>query len=134
MPVPLHQALSHPKRRYKGPAGLQYFEAYQPLTLWVKGQWKVTQIMPFYNVFFEEGFEKEFHECQQSLDAIRYYVGLLTEPGDLVVETHGGGFTVAQAVRLINKADPGRNLRCIACDIRPGCVETGRRRVLETDR
>jgi hypothetical protein len=94
----------------------------------------VTKIKPFYNAFFEEGYEKEFHEYQQSLDAIRYYVGLLTEPGDLVLETHGGGFTVAQAVRLLNQDEPGRNLRCIACDIKPGCVETGRRRLLETDR
>jgi DNA modification methylase len=133
-PVPLHQALSHPNKRFKGQPGLQYFEAYQPLTLWVKGHWKVTQIRPFYNVFFEEGYEKEFHEYQQSLDAIRYYVGLLTDPGDLVVEPFGGGFTVAQAVRLINRDDPGRNLRCIACDIKPGCAETGRRRLLETDR
>jgi hypothetical protein len=132
-PVPLHQALSHPTKRY-GPGGLQYFEAFLPLTLWVKGKWEVTQTKPFYNVFFEDGYEVEFHECQQSLDATRYYVGLLTEPGDLVVETHGGGFTVAQAVRLLNRDDPGRTLRCIACDIKPGCVETGRRRLLETDR
>jgi DNA modification methylase len=133
-PVPLHQALLHPNRRFKGQKGLQYFEAYLPLTLWVKGHWKVTQIRPFYNVFFDEGYEKEFHEYQQSLDAIRHYVGLLTEPGDLVIEPFGGGFTVAQAVRLINRDDPGRSLRCIACDIKPGCVETGRRRLLETDR
>jgi hypothetical protein len=130
----LHWALTHPVKRYMGKTGLQFFEAFQPLTLWVKGAWKVNRIKPFYNVFIEEGYEKEFHKCQQSLEAIRYYVGLLTEPGDLVVETHGGGFTVAQAVRLTNRDDPGRNLRCIACDIKPGCVETGRRRLLETDR
>src|SRR5262249_45410227 len=70
---------------------------------------------------------------QQSLGAIRCYVERFTEPGDLVLEPFGGGFTVAQAVRLLNRDDPGRNLRCIACDIKPGCVETGRRRLLETD-
>jgi hypothetical protein len=37
MPMPLHQALSHPHKRYKGQAGLQFFEVFQPLTLWVKG-------------------------------------------------------------------------------------------------
>jgi hypothetical protein len=134
MPIPLHQALSHPNKRFKGQSGLQYFEAYQPLTLWVKGDWKVTQMRPFYNVFVTEGFDKEFHEYQQDLEAIRYYVDRLTEPGDLVIEPFGGGFTVAQAVRLINRDNPNRILRCIACDIKPGCVETGRRRLLETDR
>jgi hypothetical protein len=135
-PVPLHQALLHPNKRHgvPGQVRIQFLEAGQPLTLWVKGKWQMTDIKLFYNLFVEEGFEKEFHEYQQSLGAIRYYVDRLTEPGDLVVETHGGGFTVAQAVRLINQDDPGRNLRCIACDIKPGCVETGRRRLLETDR
>jgi hypothetical protein len=100
----------------------------------VKGDGEVTQIRPFYNVFFEEAYKKEFHDYQQSLTAIRYYFGLLTEPGDLVIEPFGGGFTVAQAVRLINRDNPNRNLRCIACDIKPGCVETGRKRLLATDR
>lgn len=134
MPVPLHQAMTYPAKRYMGKAGLQFFEAYQSLTLWVKGTWNVNQMKPFYNIFIEEGYEKEFHECQQSLKAIRYYVGLMTEPGDLVIETHGGGFTVAQAVRLLNQEKPGRNLRCISCDIMAGCVETGCKRLLETDR
>jgi hypothetical protein len=135
-PVPLHQALLHPNKRYSvpGQVRLQFLAPYQPLTLWVKGKWQMPDIKLFYNLFVDEGFEREFHEYQQSLGAIRYYVDRLTEPGDLVIEPFGGGFTVAQAVRLTNRDDPGRNLRCIACDIKPGCVETGRRRLLETDR
>ena len=133
--LPLYQAMPKPIKRYTGIARLQWLEALQPLTLWANGPWNVTQILtPFYNVFLDEGFTKEFHEYQQSLAAIRYYVDLLTDPGDLVVEPFGGGFTGAQAVRLLNKDDPGRNLRCIACDIKPGCVETGWKRLMETDR
>lgn len=123
--LPVHQSLASSVKGYVGK--FHYYRAFSLLTLWAKGSWKTISPKPFCNVHFTEKYKKEFHDCQQSLAAIQYFLVHLTEPGQLVVEPFGGGFTVAQACRLTGR-------RCIACDIKPGCVAVGRQRLLETDR
>jgi site-specific DNA-methyltransferase (adenine-specific) len=49
---------------------------------------------------------------------VRYF----SEPGDLVVDTCGGGFTTAVACRNLGR-------RCISCDIDEGCVIRGQDRL-----
>lgn len=124
--IPLTQAVTRPKKRYAG--GGRFFESSTLVTLWSKGD-ACLPLQGSYlsSVYVDEGFEKEFSDFQQSLGAIRYFVENMTKPNDLVIEPFGGGFTVAQACRLTGR-------RCIACDIRPGCVEIGLRRLQQTDR
>jgi site-specific DNA-methyltransferase (adenine-specific) len=68
------------------------------------------------------GKEKDWHEWQQPLELIEDLVRYFSEPGDLVVDPCGGGFTTAEAcLRLARK--------CVSCDLDPGCVGNGQERL-----
>ena len=68
--------------------------------------------------------EKEWDDWQQPLKAIRHYVEMLTDPHDLVIETHGGAFTTAVACLLLKRW-------YIGCDVSAGQVEKGQLRLRE---
>ena len=62
-----------------------------------------------------QDIEKDWHPMQQPLKAIKHYIEAFTDPHDLVIETHGGGFTTALACLLTKR-------RYIGCDVDAGCV------------
>jgi 16S rRNA G966 N2-methylase RsmD len=68
--------------------------------------------------------EKDWHLMQQPLKAIKHYVEMFTDPHDLVIDTHGGGFTTAVACLLTKR-------RYVGCDVDGSCVEAGELRLRE---
>ena len=66
--------------------------------------------------------EKEWHDHQQPLDEVERLVRYFSQPGQLVVDTCGGGFTMAVACRNLGR-------RCIACDIDEAAVIRGQDRL-----
>lgn len=67
--------------------------------------------------------EKSLHAYQQPVDEAMYFIGKLTQPGDLIVDCFGGSFTTAEAVYRLG----GR--RFLGCDIDEKCVAMGRKRL-----
>lgn len=68
--------------------------------------------------------EKDWHPMQQPLKAIKHYVEMFTDPYDLVIDTHGGGFTAAVACLLTKR-------KYLGCDVDAQAVENGRLRIRE---
>jgi site-specific DNA-methyltransferase (adenine-specific) len=68
------------------------------------------------------GKEKDRHQGQQPLDEVEWWVRCFSEPGDLVVDPCGGGFTTAEACLRLAR-------RCVSCDLDPKCVAKGQERL-----
>ena len=68
--------------------------------------------------------EKDWDDWQQPLKAIRHWVEMLTEPHDLVIDTHGGAFTTAVACLLSKR-------RYVGCDVSAKQIEKGTLRLRE---
>jgi DNA modification methylase len=68
--------------------------------------------------------EKDWHPMQQSFKAIKHYIEAFAEPTDLVIDTHGGGFTAAVAGLLTKR-------RYIGCDVDAEAVQNGQLRLRE---
>ena len=62
--------------------------------------------------------EKDWHPWQQPLAEVEMLVRYFSDPGDLVVDPCGGGFTTAVACRNLGR-------RCLACDVDKQCVARG---------
>jgi ParB-like chromosome segregation protein Spo0J len=69
--------------------------------------------------------EKSWHPWQLPLSEVEMLVRYFSDPGDLVVDPCGGGFTTAVACR--NLARP-----CISCDVDEMCVHRGWERLAST--
>ncbi len=75
------------------------------------------------DTFQRDGKEKDLHEWQQPVDEAMYYIGAMTQPGDLIIDPCLGSGTTAEAVYRLG----GRSFR--GCDIEEGCVMIARERI-----
>jgi DNA modification methylase len=66
--------------------------------------------------------EKQWHPHQQPLALFQHLVREYTDPGDLIVDPCGGGFTTAEACLRLGR-------RCICCDVDAVCVSKGLERM-----
>jgi hypothetical protein len=66
--------------------------------------------------------EKHWHPHQQPLDMFMHLVTEYTDPGDLIVDPCGGGFTTAEACFRLGR-------KCISCDVDDDCVNRGQERL-----
>jgi ParB-like chromosome segregation protein Spo0J len=93
---------------------------WKPIVLFSKGEW--TKEGEFFDVSMVGEKEKDWHHWQQPLAEVETLVKYFSNPGDLVVDTCGGGFTTAVACRNLKR-------RCIACDIDEAAVIKGQDRL-----
>jgi biotin operon repressor len=101
---------------------LQVLSQCKPVLLYSNGEWQKRGLWP--DVLRVNSKEKDLHEWQQPLGEAERLVRYFSQPGDLVVDPCGGGFTTAEAcLRLARK--------CVSCDCDPECLAKGRDR-LET--
>jgi hypothetical protein len=105
-------------------AGRKIKQGWSPLVLFSKGPWRRPN--HFFDSFHCCGKDKQYHPCQQNLDAALYYVRALSDPGDLIADPFGGSFTSAVACRLV-----GQGRRYVGCDVDEGCITVGRKRLAE---
>jgi ParB-like chromosome segregation protein Spo0J len=98
---------------------------WKPIIVFSKGGWKRDR--PFDDLLFAPAKEKDYHPWQQPLSQVESLICKFSDPGDLVVDPCGGGFTTAVAC-LRN----GR--RCISCDSDSACVIRGQERLRATRR
>jgi DNA modification methylase len=73
-----------------------------------------------------ERSEKQYHDWQQSLKEVRYFIDNLTGKGDLIVDLCGGSFTTAHAVK-----EAGGGRRFVGCDVAQECVNIGKHRLAQ---
>jgi DNA modification methylase len=83
-----------------------------------KGQW-----CDVYEVYAKE---KQWHRWQQPLELFERLIRDFSNPGDLIVDPCGGGFTTAEACRRLGR-------RCVSCDVDAECVPKGRERLAECE-
>jgi site-specific DNA-methyltransferase (adenine-specific) len=98
---------------------------WKPILIYSKGPWHRRERWP--DVIRTTSKEKNWHEWQQPLDVVERLVSYFSQPGDLVVDPCGGGFTTAEACL-------GLGRRCISCDIDGGSFENGLQRLEEARR
>jgi site-specific DNA-methyltransferase (adenine-specific) len=95
---------------------------WKPILVYSNGPWVKRGL--WYDVSRVEKKEKEWHEWQQPLEEVERLVRYFSEPGDLVVDPCGGGFTTALACRNLGR-------RCISCDTVEKAVLAGQERLAE---
>ena len=95
---------------------------WKPILIYTKGKWRKRRLWD--DVFRADGFEKKWHKWQQPQLEAERLVRTFTQPGDLVLDPCGGGFTVAAACYRTGR-------RFIGCDIVKKCVEDGHCRLAE---
>jgi DNA modification methylase len=91
-----------------------------PVVICSKGEWSFKQ--KWLDTFHLEVQEKDWHEWQRPLAEIEKLVGYFSQPGDLVVDPCGGGFTTAIACERLHR-------RCISCEIDKAAVVNGQKRL-----
>jgi DNA methylase len=98
----------------------QVTSKWKPILIYFKGEWRKRG--RWQDLLVVNQKEKGFHEWQQPLAEVENLVKYFSQPGDLVVDTCGGGFTTALACRNLQR-------RCIACDIDEAAVIRGQDRL-----
>lgn len=93
---------------------------WKPIPIYSNGEWRTRGQWP--DVLMVNSKEKEWHDWQQPLEEVERLVRYFSEPGDLVVDPCGGGFTTAIACRNVGR-------RCISCDIDEAAVIRGQDRL-----
>ena len=93
---------------------------YKPLLVFSKGKPVAQNVVQ--DVIQGLGKEKEHHEWQQNVSEAIQMIGEYTNPGDLVVDPFGGGFTTAAACYRLGR-------RCLSCDINDEAVQNGLERL-----
>jgi AraC-like DNA-binding protein len=93
---------------------------WKPILVYSKGEW--TKDGEFFDVLMHNDKEKDWHDWQQPLAEVETLVKYFSNPGDLVVDTCGGGFTTAVACQNLRR-------RCISCDIDEAAVIKGQDRL-----
>ena len=91
-----------------------------PIVIYSKGQWSSKR--QWYDTLAPQEREKEWHEWQRPLEEVETLIGNFSEPGDLVVDPCGGGFTTAVACRNLGR-------RFVGCDIDKAAVVKGQERL-----
>jgi site-specific DNA-methyltransferase (adenine-specific) len=89
---------------------------WKPILVFSKGNWQKRG--RWCDLLHCDAKEKDWHPWQQPLQDVEMLVRYFSEPGDLVVDPCGGGFTAAVACRNLGR-------RCIACDVDEQCVSRG---------
>lgn len=93
---------------------------WKPFLVFSKGDWRKRD--NWYDTVGPTAKEKEYHDWQQPLPDIERLVRLFSEPGNLVVDPCGGGFTTAAACLNLGR-------RCISCDVDEEAVRSGQKRL-----
>ena len=104
---------------------LQLTSKWKPILIYSKGTWRKRG--RWLDLLQCDSKEKEWHPWQQPLEDVESVIRFFSQPGDLVVEPCGGGFTTAVACRNLGR-------RCIACDINEGFVKNGLERLSLAER
>ena len=95
---------------------------WKPIVVYSKGPWRKTG--RFSDVFRMHAKEKIWHDWQQPIADVEKLVEYFSQPGDLVIDPCGGGFTTAIACHRLRR-------RFIGCDIDKAAVASGQRRLAE---
>lgn len=95
---------------------------WKPMVVYSKGPWRKRGRWPDLSRVTRK--EKDRHKWQQPLAEVEEVVRYFSQPGELVVDPCGGGFTTAVACYRLGR-------RCISCDCEESCVDEGRRRLVE---
>ena len=93
---------------------------WKPVLVYSHGEWRGRE--KWQDVSIVEAKEKDWHEWQQPLSQAEEFIRYFSEPGDLVVDPCGGGFTTALACKRIGR-------RCVSCDIEEASVIMGQERL-----
>ena len=92
----------------------------KPILIYSQGKWKKRGRWQDLSVVTRK--EKEWHDWQQPLEEVESLVRYFSQPGELVVDPCGGGFTTAVACRNLGR-------RCRSCDIDRSAVIRGQARL-----
>jgi len=101
----------------------QVTSKWKPILVYAKGEW--VERSRWYDVTQVDSKEKDWHDWQQPLAEVERLLLDYTQPGDLVVDPCGGGFTTAVACSRTGR-------RCISCDIDEAAVIRGQDRMVNT--
>jgi DNA modification methylase len=99
----------------------QILSFWKPILIYSKGAWRERR--QWHDVCRAAEKEKDWHDWQQPLEEVERLIQDFSEPGALVVDTCGGGFTVASAYQHLGDRS------CIACDIDEAAVMRGQDRL-----
>lgn len=91
-----------------------------PLVVYSKGAWQPPR--KWRDTFLTNDREKDWHPWQRPLAEIEKLVCYFSKPGDLVIDTCGGGFTTAVACLKNHR-------RFIGCDVDQAAVVKGQERL-----
>jgi hypothetical protein len=98
----------------------QVLSQWKPILLYSRGAWQNRGLWP--DVVRVNSKEKDVHDWQQPLEEAERLVRYFSQPGDLVVDPCGGGFTTAEACLRHSR-------KCVSCDIVPEYVAKGQERL-----
>jgi site-specific DNA-methyltransferase (adenine-specific) len=99
----------------------QILSFWKPILVYSKGAWRERR--QWHDVSRVAEKEKDWHDWQQPLEEIERLILDFSDPGDLVVDPCGGGFTVAAACQRLGDRS------CVACDIDEAAVIRGQDRL-----
>jgi ParB-like chromosome segregation protein Spo0J len=99
---------------------LPVVNTWKPILLFSKGQWTATG--RWTDVSHVTTKEKDWHKWEQPLEEVETLVRQFSNPGELVLDPCGGGFTTAVACRILGR-------RCISCDVDLQAVLAGQERL-----
>jgi DNA modification methylase len=97
---------------------------WRPVLLFAKGRFLRKTVQVFSDVFTVGRQPKSHHPWEQPLEPFVYWLGRLTNPGQLVCDTHAGSGTIGVACKQIGR-------RYLGTEIDPGHARTARRRIAE---
>jgi site-specific DNA-methyltransferase (adenine-specific) len=89
---------------------------WKPILIYSKGEWVKRGRWP--DVLRNNSKEKSWHPWQQPLGEVESLLSFFSQPGDLVIDPCGGGFTTAEACLRLGR-------RCVSCDVDAVCVSKG---------
>jgi hypothetical protein len=95
---------------------------WKPILLYSQGGWLDRGRWP--DLIRVNSKEKEWHDWQQPLEVFEHLIHSFSNPGDLVVDPLGGGFTAAEACLNLSR-------RFIGCDRDAACASKGQQRLEE---
>lgn len=101
----------------------QVMNGWRPVLLYSKGkagflQWRDTLS------YSRTSWQKQYHPWEQNPEELLYLVEHLAGPGELVLDFFGGSFGAAVSCKKAGRRYHG-------CDVDEGCVNIGRKRLLE---
>jgi DNA modification methylase len=95
---------------------------YKPVLIFTKSEARSPRQIN--DVLQGNGKEKDFHAWQQNIEETMHFIRAFSQPGALVVDPFGGGFTTAAACQRLGR-------RCLTCDVDAEAVQRGLQRLAE---